>query len=118
MAPDQHRSTLCDDVICGERLGGRAVVAGRRELAFVSASRDHKLAELRVADAQTGVVRDVMNELVGTFFESGNGRANWRYLPASNEVIWFSQRTTGGTCISTTSRPAARSSRSPAGPGT
>jgi dipeptidyl aminopeptidase/acylaminoacyl peptidase len=37
-----------------------------------------------------------MHELVGTFYESGNGRANWRYLPKSNEVIWFSQRSDWG----------------------
>ena len=86
MGPDQHRSTLCDDVICGDDWVDVQWSQDGASLAFVSASRDHKLAELKVADAQTGVVRDVMNELVGTFFESGNGRANWRYLPASNEV--------------------------------
>src|SRR6185503_9590662 len=31
-----------------------------------------------------------------TFFESGNGAVNWRYLPASNEVIWFSERDNWG----------------------
>ena len=96
MGPDQHRSTLCDDVICGDDWVDVQWSQDGASLAFVSASRDHKLAELKVADAQTGVVRDVMNELVGTFFESGNGRANWRYLPASNEVIWFSQRSDWG----------------------
>jgi hypothetical protein len=97
MPPDQHRSTLCDDVICG---GGDWVdvqwAPDSSSLAFVSSSRDHKLAELKVADIQTGVVREVMNELVGTFFESGNGAVNWRYLPASNEFIWFSQRSNWG----------------------
>src|SRR5438552_1689408 len=33
---------------------------------------------------------------VGTFFESGNGAINWRYLPASNEIIWFSERDNWG----------------------
>jgi dipeptidyl aminopeptidase/acylaminoacyl peptidase len=51
---------------------------------------------LRVADAATGAVRDVLEETVSTFFESGNGRINWRYLPASNEVIWFSERDNWG----------------------
>jgi dipeptidyl-peptidase 4 len=96
VAPDQHRSTLCDDVICGNDWVDVQWAADGASLAFVSASRDHKLAELKVADVQTGVVRDVMHELVGTFFESGNGRANWRYLPASQEVIWFSQRSDWG----------------------
>jgi len=96
MGPDQHRSTLCDDVICGDDWVDVQWAPDSASLAFVSSSRDHKLAELKVADVQTGAVRDVMHELVGTFFESGNGRANWRYLPASNEILWFSQRSDWG----------------------
>ena len=49
-----------------------------------------------MADAATGAVRDVLEETVSTFYESGNGRINWRYLPASNEVIWFSERDNWG----------------------
>jgi dipeptidyl-peptidase 4 len=93
MDPDQHRSTLCDDVTC--RGGEWADVQWSSDgahLAFVSTSRDHTLEQLRLADAATGAVRNVMEERVATFFESGNGRVNWRYLPASNEIIWFSER--------------------------
>ena len=50
-------------------------------VAFVSTSRDHKRATLRVADAGTGVVRDVLTETVATQYESGNGRANWLVAP-------------------------------------
>lgn len=96
MAPDQHRSSLCDDVICGGDWADVQWAADGRSLMFASTSRDHKLTELRVADVETGAVRDVFHELVGTFFESGNGRVNWRYLPRSNEVIWFSQRSDWG----------------------
>jgi dipeptidyl aminopeptidase/acylaminoacyl peptidase len=39
---------------------------------------------------------DVLQESVSTFYESGNGRVNWQYLPASNEVIWFSERDSWG----------------------
>src|SRR6202041_860002 len=53
-------------------------------------------ALLRIADALTGQVRDVMEETVPTFFESGNGRVNWRYLPESNEIVWFSERDNWG----------------------
>src|SRR6266567_1780315 len=35
---------------------------------------------------------DVREETVATQFESGQGRVNWRYLQASNEVIWCSER--------------------------
>jgi dipeptidyl aminopeptidase/acylaminoacyl peptidase len=37
-----------------------------------------------------------MSESAETFFESGNGRINWRYLPNSNEIIWFSERDNWG----------------------
>jgi dipeptidyl-peptidase-4 len=97
MDPDQHRSTLCDDVTCrgGEWADVQWSDDGGR-LAFVSTSRDHTLEQLRLADATTGAVRTIMEERVATFFESGNGRVNWRYLPASNEIIWFSERDNWG----------------------
>jgi dipeptidyl aminopeptidase/acylaminoacyl peptidase len=97
MPPDQHRSTLCDDIAC--RPGEWTDVEWSPDsthIAFVSTSRDHKHETLRVADAATGDVRDVLSETVSTFYESGNGRANWRYLPESNEVIWFSERDNWG----------------------
>ncbi len=97
MPADQHRSTLCDDVACrGGQWADVEWSPDASHLAFVSTSRDHKREQLRVADAATGAVRDVLEETVATFFESGNGRVNWRYLPASNEVIWFSERDNWG----------------------
>jgi dipeptidyl-peptidase 4 len=97
MPPDQHRSSLCDDVACrgGEWSDVQWSTDGAT-LAFVSTSRDHKREQLRVADAASGVVRDVLEETTPTFYESGNGRVNWHYLPASNEVIWFSERDNWG----------------------
>ncbi len=98
MPPDQHRSTLCDDVSCAGGHGWDDVQWSEDgvHLAFVSTSRDHKHEWLRVADAASGDVRDVMNETVVTYFESGNGKVNWRYLPRSNEVLWFSERDNWG----------------------
>jgi dipeptidyl aminopeptidase/acylaminoacyl peptidase len=103
MEPDQHRSTLCDDLWCGGewadvRWGANPGNPGSNDarLAFVSTSRDHTFEQLRVADTATGVVRNVMEERVSTFFESGNGKVNWKYLPASNEIIWFSERDNWG----------------------
>jgi dipeptidyl aminopeptidase/acylaminoacyl peptidase len=95
MPPDPHRSSLCDHVECD----GFADVewsADASQLAFISSSRDHKRATLRVADATTGKVRDVIDEKVNTYFEGGNDRPNWRFLPASKEVIWFSERDNWG----------------------
>jgi dipeptidyl aminopeptidase/acylaminoacyl peptidase len=92
MPPDPHRSTLCDHVVCGGRWADVEWFPDGSKLAFVSTSRDHKQAKLRIADATTGAVRDVLEETVATQYESGRGRVNWRVLPASNEVIWYSQR--------------------------
>jgi len=96
MPPDQHRSTQCDDVSC---FGGWEDVkwaADGKMLAFASTSRDHKETWLRVADTATGVVREVFDEKVKTWFESGINAINWRYLPESNEVLWWSQRSNWG----------------------
>ncbi len=91
MPPDQHRGTIADDIKA--RSGELEDVQWSPDasrLAFVSTSRDHKEETLRVADPDSGEVRNVLEEQVATFFESGNGRVNWRFLAASGEVIWFS----------------------------
>jgi len=93
--PDQHRSTLCDDITCSGSLDMQWNADGT-QLAFVSTSRDHKEEHLMIADAATGAVHEVLNEKVATYFESGNGRINWKYLPASNEIVWFSERDNWG----------------------
>lgn len=96
MPPDQHRSTQCDDVSC---FGGWEDVQWApdgRTLAFVSSSRDHKDAWLKIADTSTGAIREVMHEHVPTWFESGINAINWRYLTKGNEILWWSQRTNWG----------------------
>jgi dipeptidyl aminopeptidase/acylaminoacyl peptidase len=97
MPPDQHRSTLCDDITC-RGTGWEDVQWNRngKDLAFVSTARDHKQEWLRIADAESGSVREVMGETVATFFESGQGKVNWKYLPESNEILWFSERDNWG----------------------
>ena len=97
MPADQHRSSLCDDISC--RGGGWDDVqwgADAKTLAFLSTSRDHRTENLRMADVSTGDVRDVMNEVVPTYFESGNGKVNWKYLSKRNEILWFSERNNWG----------------------
>lgn len=97
MPPDPHRSTTTDH-IAGR--GGEFLDVewsdDSSQLAFVSSSRDHKEAKLRVADPETGAVRDVMEEVVDTYFESGVRMRNWHVLFESNEVIWFSERDNWG----------------------
>ncbi len=97
MQPDQHRSTS-DDHIAGR--GGKFLDVrwskDAKTVAFVSSSRDHKEAQLRVANTETGEVRDIMKEVQKTYFESGDGFSNWHYLSKTNEVIWFSERDNWG----------------------
>jgi dipeptidyl aminopeptidase/acylaminoacyl peptidase len=85
MDPDYHRATLGDDF----SLDDMTWSPDASRLAFVSTSRDHKSAVLRVADASTGDVRTVFDETAATHYES---RTGWRVLWAANEVIWYSQR--------------------------
>ncbi|WP_433984244.1 DPP IV N-terminal domain-containing protein [Tunturiibacter empetritectus] len=94
MPPDQHRSTLCDDISCRGGSGWDDVQwsADGKTLAFVSTSRDHKQEWMRIADASTGEVLDVMGETATKFFESGNDKVNWKYLSKTNELLWFSER--------------------------
>jgi dienelactone hydrolase len=98
MPPDQHRSSLCDDVSCGPDGGWDDVKWGAdgKTLAFVSTSRDHKHEWFRIADTNSGKVRTVFEENVPTYFESGNGAVNWRYLSETHEAIWFSERNNWG----------------------
>jgi dipeptidyl-peptidase-4 len=93
MEPDQHRSTCSDHIECGGELGDLEWGADGRSFAFVSTSRDHKSAKVRIADARNGEVREVFEEVEETFYESQSG---WRYLSASNEILWFSQRDNWG----------------------
>ncbi|MFT6209302.1 MAG: dipeptidyl aminopeptidase/acylaminoacyl peptidase, partial [Colwellia sp.] len=67
-----------------------------KTFAFVSSTRDHKTATLKIADAKTGKVKRVMSETQKSFFESGVDGISWQYLEKSNEAIWFSQRSNWG----------------------
>ena len=97
MPPDQHRGSLCDHLVCrGAEWSDVQWSPDSKHVAFVSTSRDHKQEQLRIADADSGTVRDVMQETVPTYYESGAGRVSWRYLSASNEVIWYSERDNWG----------------------
>ena len=92
MPPDAHRSSVCDHVTCEGDFEDVQWSADATKLAFVSSSRDHKHAVLRIADAATGAVRDVLEERAATQFESGFDQNNWYVLFDRNEVIWFSER--------------------------
>jgi dipeptidyl aminopeptidase/acylaminoacyl peptidase len=92
MPADDRRGTLCDDISCSGAFDDNQWNADASKLMFVSSSRDHKSAKLRIADAATGKVTDIMEEKVATQYESGQGSINWQWLPETNEVIWYSER--------------------------
>ena len=94
MPADQHRSTVSDHVACG---GGTVCdlqwYPDGSHIAFISSSRDHKQAWMRVANARTGEVRTLFDERSETQIGDAALTENlWRVLPASNELIWWSQR--------------------------
>lgn len=92
MSPDDRRGTLCDDITCTGSFDDNIWSADSASLAFVSSSRDHKEARFRIANVSNGDVRNVFDEVVATQYESGQGEANWRYFPETNEAIWYSER--------------------------
>jgi dipeptidyl aminopeptidase/acylaminoacyl peptidase len=97
MEPDAHRSTITDHVAGrnGELLD-IDWADDSNTFAFVSSTRDHKTATLKIADANTGKIKVVMSETQNSFFESGVDGISWKYLEKSNEAIWFSQRSNWG----------------------
>ena len=94
--PDPHRASLSDDISSSGTFDDVAWSPDASQLAFVSTSRNHQQEKFRIADAGTGIVREVFDETVNTQYESGQGTINWRYLPSSKEIIWYSERDNWG----------------------
>jgi dipeptidyl aminopeptidase/acylaminoacyl peptidase len=93
LPPDFHRSTVSDHVNCGGEICDLQWFPDGSRFAFVSSSRDHKHAWFRIADARTGEVRTLFEETSQT--QIGDASLNehlWKILPASNELIWWSQK--------------------------
>lgn len=96
MAPDARRGTLCDDISCEGGFDDNVWSKDSKKLVFVSTTRDHKEAHVRIANTETGEVTDIFNEKVATQFESGQGGINWNYFSKANEIIWYSERSDWG----------------------
>ncbi len=94
MPPDAHRSTVSDHIACGlDICDVQWVAGGSQQLSFISSSRDHKQAWFRIADANTGAVRTVLEEKSATQIgDAGHPQDLFRALPATNELIWWSER--------------------------
>ena len=97
MKNDFQRSTTTDHIAGrgGELLDTQWSEDGSK-LAFVSSSRDHKIANLKIADAKNGNISSVFKETVDTYYESGLGSENWEVLFDSNEFIWYSEKDNWG----------------------
>src|SRR5256886_165635 len=87
--PDYHRAMLGDDLNMDDLIWS----PDASRLAYVSTSRDHKSATVRLADAATGTVRTLFEETSPTQFES---IAGWRILWPTNEIVWSSERDNWG----------------------
>ena len=119
MPPDPHRSSVTDHVADpgGVFLDVEWSPDGAK-LAFVSSSRDHKVATLRIANPQTGEVRDVLTESEETFFESGPGPRIGACCTGPARCSGTRSVTTGGTSTATTWRAASSWEGSPTAIGT
>ncbi|XPF92885.1 DPP IV N-terminal domain-containing protein [Colwellia sp. RE-S-Sl-9] len=97
MPADPHRSSITDHVAGnnGEFLD-IDWAHNSKSFAFISSSRDHKTATLKIANAENGQVKTVYSETEDSFFESGVSAISWKYLDKTNEFIWFSQRSNWG----------------------
>ncbi len=85
MPPDYHRGTVEDDITTQDY---KWSPDGKR-FAFISTSRFHKDAWVRIADASSGDVRTVLHEQVETHYEMN---CEWEVLWETNEFVWYSQR--------------------------
>ena len=97
MNNDFQRSTTTDHIAGkgGELLDTQWSEDGSK-LAFISSSRDHKIAHLKIADVKTGNISSVFKETADTYYESGVGSANWKILFDTNEFIWYSENDNWG----------------------
>jgi dipeptidyl-peptidase 4 len=93
--PDHQRTSSCCGMLRGDALGDVEWSEDGRHLVFASVSRDYRHVRLRIADAETGAVRTILEERSEPYFEataSGRGVPNWRVLHGRNEVLWYSFR--------------------------
>jgi dipeptidyl-peptidase-4 len=92
MPPDQHRSTVSDHIACGSRLCDMQWYPDGSAIAFISSSRDHKHAWMRTADANTGVVTTLFEEVSKTQIGDAGGVEGMRPLPGTKELLWLSEK--------------------------
>lgn len=87
--PDFHRAMLGDNISMSDLIWN----PDGSQLAYVSTTRDHKSATVKLADANTGAVRTLFEDSEPTQFES---IAGWRILWPEHTIIWSSERDNWG----------------------
>jgi dipeptidyl aminopeptidase/acylaminoacyl peptidase len=98
LPPQQRISSLCDDITCksdGSWDDAKWAPDGKT-LALVSTSRDRMHEWFQIADARTGAVRTAFEDSAPSYYRSGIDAVSWRYLPSSDQAIWYSERTNWG----------------------
>ena len=83
--PDYHRAMLGDDINMADLIWS----PDAKQLAYVSTTRYHKSATVKLANAETGAVRTLFEETSPTQFESVAG---WRINWPAHQIIWSSER--------------------------
>ena len=97
MPPDQHRSTICDDISCGGNTLSDVRMEPRRASRWCScpprattSTRTSAWPMPPRATCATCTRRDAR------LLRVGHDMVNWHYLPESNEFIWYSERNDWG----------------------
>jgi hypothetical protein len=93
MPPDQHRSTLCDDVAC------RGTTAGTTS-SGAPTTRTWPSSPPRAITSRSGCASPTPHRRRARSDERDRAQVlrerqrqiNWHYLPKSNEILWFSER--------------------------
>ncbi|HEY6517188.1 MAG TPA: DPP IV N-terminal domain-containing protein [Steroidobacteraceae bacterium] len=98
LPPQQRLSSLCDDISCKSdgKWDDAQWAPDGKSLALVTTSRDRRHEWFRIANPVTGAVRTAFEDSVTSYYRSGIDAVSWRYLPASNEAIWYSESSNWG----------------------
>ena len=94
---DFQRSTTTDHIADTDgTLLDSEFSSDNKRLAFISSSRDHKEAHLKIADINSGNISSIYKEKTETYYESGVSGENWKVFFDTNEFLWYSEKDNWG----------------------
>jgi dipeptidyl aminopeptidase/acylaminoacyl peptidase len=97
--PYHQRTSNCCGLRRGREWADNQFIDDNTKLAYVSTSRDYKEVTLKIADLETGEVREVYSERDEKFIETNlnsRGVPNWHVLYDEGVFIWFSRASNWG----------------------